>query len=122
MRFQIQGTVATADLHGVYQQDAKDLLSGWLNTAPASVTELRVIHGYQRGTALAGHAAQRLFSPKGESGAAQLEPGGDEVGFKEGPTVTTSGTGGRSGYKKAPWACPFWWGEGVGSTASILIE
>ena len=40
MRFQIQGTVATADLHGVYQQDAKDLLSGWLNTAPASVTEL----------------------------------------------------------------------------------
>ena len=45
MRFQIQGTVATADLHGVYQQDAKDLLSGWLNTAPAAVTELRVIHG-----------------------------------------------------------------------------
>ena len=41
MRFQIQGTVATADLHGVYQQDAKDLLSGWLNTAPAAVTELR---------------------------------------------------------------------------------
>lgn len=51
MRFQIQGTVAMADLHGVYQQDAKDLLSGWLNTAPAAVTELRVIHGYQRGTA-----------------------------------------------------------------------
>ena len=51
MRFQIQGTVATADLHGVYQQDAKDLLSGWLNTAPAAVTELRVIHGYQIGRA-----------------------------------------------------------------------
>ena len=122
MRFQIQGTVATADLHGVYQQDAKDLLSGWLNTAPAAVTELRVIHGYQRGTALRDMLRSGFSPPKGESGAAQLEPGGDEVGFKEGLTVTTSGTGGRSGYKQAPWACPFWWGEGVGSTASILIE
>ena len=120
MRFQIQGTMAMADLHGVYQQDAKDLLSGWLNTARGdrAAGHPRLPAGHRP----AGHAAQRLFPPKGESGAAQLESGGDEVGFKEGPTVTTSGTGGRSGYKQAPWACPFWWGECVGSTASIQIE
>lgn len=52
MRFQRQGSLATVDLHGVYERDARDLLAGWLNTAPAEVTELRVIHGYQRGTAL----------------------------------------------------------------------
>ena len=54
MRFQRQGSLATVDLHGVYERDARDLLAGWLNTAPAEVTELRVIHGYQRGTALRG--------------------------------------------------------------------
>ena len=47
MRFQRQGSLATVDLHGVYERDARDLLAGWLNTAPAEVTELRVIHGYQ---------------------------------------------------------------------------
>ena len=52
MRFHIQGTVATADLHGVYERDARDILTGWLNTAPRTVTELRVIHGYQQDTTL----------------------------------------------------------------------
>ena len=50
MRFRVDGTVATVDLHGVYQRDAIDLLTGWLNQAPPQVAELRVIHGYHQGT------------------------------------------------------------------------
>ena len=83
MRFQIQGTVATADLHGVYQQDAKDLLSGWLNTAPAAVTELRVIHGYQRGTALRDMLRSGFSHPRVKAVLPSLNPGRRGWFFKE---------------------------------------
>ena len=85
MRFQIQGTVAMADLHGVYQQDAKDLLAGWLNTAPASVTELRVIHGYS-GAPPCGDMLRSGFShPRVKAVLPSLNPGETRLVLKKAP-------------------------------------
>lgn len=75
MRFHIQGTVATADLHGVYERDARDILAGWLNTAPQTVTELRVIHGYQRGTTLRDMIRQDFAHPRVKAILPSLNPG-----------------------------------------------
>ena len=67
MRFKQEGTIVTADLHGVYQRDARDILAGWLNNAPANVTELRVIHGYQHGTALRDMIRKEFSHPRVKS-------------------------------------------------------
>ena len=75
MRFQRQGSLATVDLHGVYERDARDLLAGWLNTAPAEVTELRVIHGYQRGTALRDMLRCGFSHPRVRAVLPSLNPG-----------------------------------------------
>lgn len=52
MRFTRQGTVMQVDLHGLYEAPARDLLLNWLDHAPPGITELRVIHGSNRGTVL----------------------------------------------------------------------
>ena len=75
MRFKLQGAVATADLHGLYQQDAKAILTGWLNTAPNTLTELRVIHGYQNGTALRDMIRQDFSHPRVKAILPSLNPG-----------------------------------------------
>ena len=75
MRFHIQGTVATADLHWVYERDARDILTGWLNTAPRTVTELRVIHGYQRGTTLRDMIRSDFSHPRLKTILPSLNPG-----------------------------------------------
>lgn len=75
MRFKREGTIVTADLHGVYERDAKDLLAGWLNQAPADVTELRVIHGYQRGTTLRDMIREGFSHPRVKSILPSLNPG-----------------------------------------------
>lgn len=75
MRFKREGTIVTADLHGVYERDAKDLLAGWLNQAPADVTELRVIHGYQRGTTLRDMIRGDFSHPRVKSILPSLNPG-----------------------------------------------
>lgn len=75
MRFKREGTVVTADLHGVYERDARDILAGWLNNAPAGVTELRVIHGYQRGTTLRDMIREDFSHPRVKSILPSLNPG-----------------------------------------------
>lgn len=52
MRFKREGSIMKVDLHGMYVEDARDLLTSWLSNAPDSITELRVIHGYNQGDAL----------------------------------------------------------------------
>ena len=52
MRFRRQGNVMTVDLHGLYEAAAQDLLLSWLDHAPESVAELRVIHGCNQGVVL----------------------------------------------------------------------
>lgn len=75
MRFKQEGTIVTADLHGVYQRDARDILAGWLNNAPANVTELRVIHGYQHGTTLRDMIRKEFSHPRVKSILPSLNPG-----------------------------------------------
>ena len=75
MRFKQEGTIVTADLHGVYQRDARDILAGWLNNAPANVTELRVIHGYQHGTTLRDMIRNEFSHPRVKSILPSLNPG-----------------------------------------------
>lgn len=75
MRFQRNGSIVTADLHGVYERDARDILAGWLNNAPAGVTELRVIHGYQHGTTLRDMIRQDFSHPRVKSVLPSLNPG-----------------------------------------------
>ena len=64
---------------------AKDLLSGWLNTAPASVTELRVIHGYQRGTALRDMLRSGFSHPRVKAVLPSLNPGETRLVLKKAP-------------------------------------
>lgn len=75
MRFQRNGSIMTADLHGVYARDARDILTGWLDRAPADVTELRVIHGYQRGTTLRDMIRGEFSHPRVKSVLPSLNPG-----------------------------------------------
>ena len=85
MRFQRQGSLATVDLHGVYERDARDLLAGWLNTAPAEVTELRVIHGYQNGTALRDMLRSGFSHPRVKAVLPSLNPGETRLVLKKAP-------------------------------------
>lgn len=52
MRFRRDGSVMSVDLHGLYRDDAENLLLNWLDHVPPGVTELRVVHGANRGTVL----------------------------------------------------------------------
>ena len=64
MRFKREGSVMSADLHGASVENARDLLLTWLDHAPQSVTELRVIHGYNRGTLLRDMVREELSHPR----------------------------------------------------------
>ncbi len=75
MRFKRDGSIMTVDLHGVYERDAKDLLLNWLDHAPAGVTELRVIHGSNRGTVLRDMVREELSHPKIKAKLPTLNPG-----------------------------------------------
>ncbi len=75
MRFKREGAVMTVDLHGMYEEDAKNLLLNWLDHAPAGVPELRVIHGSNRGTVLRDMVRNDLKHPKIQRKLPSLNPG-----------------------------------------------
>ncbi|HJB98004.1 MAG TPA: Smr/MutS family protein [Candidatus Acutalibacter pullicola] len=75
MRFKREGPVAVVDLHGVYEREARMLLEGWLNQAPEEVQELRVIHGYQRGTVLRDMVREEFAHPRVAVVLPSLNPG-----------------------------------------------
>lgn len=75
MRFRREGTVMTVDLHGVYEENARDLLLNWLDHAPAGITELRVIHGSNRGTVLRDMVRNDLKHPRIKAKLPTLNPG-----------------------------------------------
>lgn len=75
MRFKREGSVMTVDLHGTYAHTAKELLLNWLDHAPSSVSELRVIHGSNRGTVLRDMVRLELSHPKIKSKLLSLNPG-----------------------------------------------
>lgn len=65
----------TVDLHGVYEENARDLLLNWLDHAPAGITELRVIHGSNRGTVLRDMVRNDLKHPRIKAKLPTLNPG-----------------------------------------------
>lgn len=75
MRFRREGAVMTVDLHGVYEENARDLLLNWLDHAPAGITELRVIHGSNRGTVLRDMVRNDLKHPRIKAKLPTLNPG-----------------------------------------------
>ena len=75
MRFQRNGSIVTADLHGVYERDARDILYGWLDRAPADVTALRVNHGNTRGTTLRDMIRGEFAHPRVKSELPSLNRG-----------------------------------------------
>lgn len=76
MRFKRESPcVLSADLHGLYEEDAKNLLLNWLDHAPPGITELRVIHGSNRGTVLRDMVRDDLSHPKIKAKLASLNPG-----------------------------------------------
>ena len=75
MRFQRNGSVMSVDLHGTSELQAKELLLSWLSHAPQSVTELRVIHGCNRGTVLRDMVRNDLTHPRIRQKLPALNPG-----------------------------------------------
>ncbi len=75
MRFKREGSVMSADLHGASVENARELLLTWLDHAPQSVTELRVIHGYNRGTLLRDMVREELSHPLIKEKLPALNPG-----------------------------------------------
>lgn len=75
MRFKRQGSVITADLHGTSVEDVRHLLLTWLDHAPPSVTELRVVHGYNHGTLLRDMVRNDLSHPLIKQKLPTLNPG-----------------------------------------------
>ncbi len=82
MRFQRNGTVMSVDLHGVYEENAKNLLLNWLDHAPAGITELRVIHGFNRGAVLRDMVRGRLSHPRIKAKLPTLNPGETRIILK----------------------------------------
>ena len=82
MRFKRDGTVMSVDLHGMYEEDAKNLLLNWLDHVPPGVTELRAIHGSNRGTVLLEMIREGLKHPKIKSKLPTLNPGETRIILK----------------------------------------
>lgn len=82
MRFQRNGSVMSVDLHGTSAELAKELLLNWLSHAPGSVTELRVIHGSNRGTILRDMVRSELSHPRIRAKLPALNPGETRILLK----------------------------------------
>ncbi len=75
MRFKKEGNNMVVDLHGLYEEVAKNLLLNWLDHAPAGIPELRVIHGSNRGTVLRDMVRNELKHPRIKAKLPSLNPG-----------------------------------------------
>lgn len=75
MHVEKQGNTVEIDLHGLTAADAKYRLEHLLSHAPDSVTEVRVIHGCNRGQALRDMVRLRLKHPRIASKLLTLNPG-----------------------------------------------
>lgn len=82
MRFRRDGNSIIVDLHGVYLADAEQLLLNWLDHVPPGITELRVIHGSNRGTVLRDMVKNELSHPKIQAKLPTLNPGETRILLK----------------------------------------
>lgn len=58
------GLTITADIHGMQRADAKKQLELLLSRVPKDITEVVVIHGCNRGTALQSMVRKELSHPR----------------------------------------------------------
>lgn len=82
MRFHRSGSIMSVDLHGLYRDDAENLLLNWLDHVPPGVTELRVVHGSNRGTVLQELVRYELSHKKIASILPALNPGETRIILK----------------------------------------
>lgn len=75
MNVEKKGNTVEVDLHGLTVQDAKFRLEHFLSNVPAGVTEVRVIHGSNRGQALRDMVRLRLRHPRIAAKLLTLNPG-----------------------------------------------
>jgi DNA-nicking Smr family endonuclease len=69
------GKTAEIDLHGLTVEDAKYRLEHFLTYASPDMTEVRVIHGCNRGQALRDMVRLRLKHPRISAKLVTLNPG-----------------------------------------------
>lgn len=75
MHVEKQGSSMDVDLHGLTVEDAKFRLEHLLSSAPNNITEVRVIHGCNRGQALRDMVRLRLKHPRIAAKLLTLNPG-----------------------------------------------
>ena len=64
MRIKRNGSIVEIDLHGMYEEDAKQLILYTLDHIDTNTTEIVVIHGYQHGQILRDMVRNKLSHPK----------------------------------------------------------
>jgi DNA-nicking Smr family endonuclease len=69
------GKTAEIDLHGLTVEDAKCRLEHFLTNASPDMTEVRIIHGCNRGQALRDMVRLRLKHPRISAKLVTLNPG-----------------------------------------------
>lgn len=74
MHVEKRGTTMEVDLHGLNVEDARQRLEHLLSGLPENITEVRVIHGYNRGQALRD-MVRRLNHPRVASRLPALNAG-----------------------------------------------
>ncbi len=84
MRFKREGSIMTVDLHGTSVENAHDLLLTWLDQPHPGITELRVIHGYNRGTLLRDMVREGLSHPRVKQKLPALNPGETRLILRKG--------------------------------------
>jgi DNA-nicking Smr family endonuclease len=76
------GTIIEVNIHGLTAQDAKRQLEQLLTRADKSVTEIKVIHGYNGGQVLRNMVRVQLKHPRISSKLISLNPGETRILLK----------------------------------------
>ena len=84
MRFKREDSIISVDLHGTSVENARGLLLTWLDQPHPGVTELRVIHGYNRGTLLRDMVREELSHPRIKQKLPALNPGETRLILRKG--------------------------------------
>lgn len=82
MRQQRKGNIIEVDLHGMTAEEAKRSLERFLSSAPPSVKEVVVIHGYYNGQVLQEMVRVKLKHPRIASKMLSLNPGATRLILK----------------------------------------
>ena len=71
----VSPTVLEADIHGMYEEDARHYLEGLLSHPGKGIEEILVIHGYSHGQVLQNMVRCKLKHPRLAGKLVSLNPG-----------------------------------------------